>query len=81
MRVLLWAGKCGAARGGIPNDGQTDSVHNHRVVAYSLLQFLPAPQGTVRHGTFHTFVFANKAYLESFMASYSHKSMSDVRQI
>ena len=44
-----------------------------------------APSDAVRyvgwHGTFHTFVFENKAYLENFMISNSRKTMSDVRQL
>ena len=50
MRVLRGGGKCGASRGGVPNDRQTGPAHNYLVVACSLLQFLPAPQGTVRRG-------------------------------
>lgn len=44
-----------------------------------------APSSAVRyiewHGTFHTFVFENRAYLESFIAANARKTMSDVRQV
>lgn len=33
------------------------------------------------HGTFHTFAFENKSYLDSFVAMNSRKTMSDVRLI
>lgn len=44
-----------------------------------------APSDAVRyigwHGTFHTFVFDSKGYLEDFVAANSRKTMSDVRQV
>lgn len=43
------------------------------------------PSAAVRyiawHGTFHTFVFENKAYLDSFAVANSRKTMSDVRKL
>jgi hypothetical protein len=33
------------------------------------------------HGTFHTFVFTNKNYLESFLSTNSRKSRSDITEI
>jgi hypothetical protein len=44
-----------------------------------------SPTAAVRyvewHGTFHTFVFASKSYLELFLAANSRKKRSDITQI
>jgi hypothetical protein len=33
------------------------------------------------HGTFHTFTFESRDYLEAFIAANNRKTMSDVRQV
>lgn len=33
------------------------------------------------HGTFHTFVFASREYLQAFVAANERKTMSDVRSV
>jgi hypothetical protein len=33
------------------------------------------------YGTFHTFVFANRTYLDAFIAANGRKTMSDVREV